>query len=72
VIILRFADDIVLEFQEKAEADQFRAELTERMRKFHLELHPEKMRLLEFGPFKGQRVWLWEGYVEVTRKNSCF
>src|SRR5256884_280904 len=51
MIIVRFADDVVLGFQAKSEADQFRAELTERMRKFHLELHPEKTRLLEFGPF---------------------
>jgi RNA-directed DNA polymerase len=51
MIIVRFADDIVLGFQAKSEADQFRAELTERMRKFNLELHPEKTRLLEFGPF---------------------
>ena len=35
----------------KADAEQFRAELTERMRKFNLALHPEKTRLLEFGPF---------------------
>jgi RNA-directed DNA polymerase len=51
VIVVRFADDIVIGFNSKADADQFRAELTERMRKFHLELHPEKTRLLEFGPF---------------------
>jgi len=51
VIVVRFADDIVLGFQVKSEADQFRAELTTRMRKFNLELHPEKTRLLEFGPF---------------------
>src|ERR1017187_6363437 len=51
VIVVRFADDIVVGFQSKADADQFRAELTERMRKFNLELHPEKTRLLEFGPF---------------------
>src|SRR5580693_8058340 len=51
VIVVRFADDIVVGFQSKADADQFRAELTERMRKFHLELHPEKTRLLEFGPY---------------------
>src|SRR6266850_4124520 len=38
-------------FPSKADADQFRAELTERMRKFNLELHPEKTRLLEFGPY---------------------
>jgi RNA-directed DNA polymerase len=51
VIVVRFADDIVVGFQSKADADQFRAELTERMRKFNLELHPEKTRLLEFGPY---------------------
>src|ERR1700740_2665060 len=51
VIVVRFADDIVLGFQVKPDADQFRVELTERMRKFNLELHPEKTRLLEFGPF---------------------
>jgi len=41
----------VVGFQSKADAEQFRAKLTERMRKFNLELHPEKTRLLEFGPF---------------------
>ncbi len=51
VIVVRFADDIVVGFRDRADADQFRAELTERMRKFHLELHPEKTRLLEFGPY---------------------
>src|SRR5271167_2324867 len=51
MIIVRFADDIVLGFQVKSDADQFRAELTARMRKFNLELHPQKTRLLEFGPF---------------------
>jgi RNA-directed DNA polymerase len=51
VIVVRFADDIVVGFNSKADAAQFRAELTERMRKFNLEWHPEKTRLLEFGPF---------------------
>ncbi len=51
VIVVRFADDIVVGFHGKADAEQFRAELTERMKKFHLELHPEKTQLLEFGPF---------------------
>jgi RNA-directed DNA polymerase len=65
VIIVRFADDIVLGFQEKADAEQFRAELTERMRKFYLELHPEKTRLLEFGPHAiDQRQWRGEGKPE--------
>jgi RNA-directed DNA polymerase len=51
VIVVRFADDIVLGFQVKSDAERFWAELTERFRKFHLELHPEKTRLLEFGPY---------------------
>src|ERR1700675_3650865 len=51
VIVVRFADDIVVGLHSKTDADLFRAELTERMKKFHLELHPEKTRLLEFGPF---------------------
>src|SRR6202051_2153796 len=51
VIIVRFADDIVVGFQTKADAVRVWAELIERMRKFGLELHPEKTRLLEFGPF---------------------
>jgi group II intron reverse transcriptase/maturase len=51
VIVVRFADDIVLGFQSEMEAKRFRAELEERFRKFKLELHPEKTRLVEFGPF---------------------
>jgi group II intron reverse transcriptase/maturase len=49
VIVVRYADDIVLGFEVKADAERFRAELTERFRKFSLELHPDKTRLLEFG-----------------------
>lgn len=51
VIVVRFADDIVLGFQVKSDAERFRAELEERFRKFQLELHPTKTRLLEFGPY---------------------
>jgi RNA-directed DNA polymerase len=65
VIVVRFADDIVVGFRDKADADQFRVELTERMRKFNLELHPEKTRLLEFGPHAiDQRQWRGEGKPE--------
>src|SRR5450755_1052147 len=65
VIVVRFADDIVVGFNSQADAEQFRAELTERMRKFHLELHPEKTRLLEFGPYAiDQREWRGEGKPE--------
>jgi group II intron reverse transcriptase/maturase len=50
VIVVRFADDIVVGFQVKSDAERFWAELAERVRKFRLDLHPEKTRLLEFGP----------------------
>ena len=51
VIVVRFADDIVVGFQSKADAERFWAELSERMPKFSPELHPDKTRLIEFGPF---------------------
>jgi hypothetical protein len=51
VIVVRYADDLVMGFQVQSEAERFRGELAERFRKFHLELHPEKTRLLEFGAF---------------------
>jgi RNA-directed DNA polymerase len=46
-----FTLDIVVGFQSEADAKQFLVELTERFGKFGLELHPDKTRLLEFGPF---------------------
>jgi RNA-directed DNA polymerase len=54
MIIVRFADDIVVGCQRKSDAVRFWAELIERMRKFGLGLHPEKTRLLEFGPFAAE------------------
>ena len=54
VIAVRFADDIVLGFQFRWEAEQFWKELAERMAKFQLELHPDKTRLVEFGPFAAE------------------
>jgi RNA-directed DNA polymerase len=50
VIVVRFADDFIVGFQHRAEAERFLAELRERFAKFGLELHPEKTRRLEFGP----------------------
>lgn len=55
VIIVRYADDVVMGFQRKSAAQQFWEELKQRMRKFGLELHPEKTRLLEFGRYAVER-----------------
>jgi group II intron reverse transcriptase/maturase len=51
MIVVRYADDFIVGFQHKSDAERFREELRERFRKFGLELHPDKTRLLEFGPF---------------------
>ena len=51
VILTRYADDFVMGFQHRAEAERFLAELQERLRKFGLELHSEKTRLIEFGRY---------------------
>jgi group II intron reverse transcriptase/maturase len=54
LIVVRYADDVVLGFQHRSDAERFWKELTERLRKFRLELHPDKTRLLEFGPFAAE------------------
>jgi RNA-directed DNA polymerase len=54
LIVVRYADDIIVGFQSRAEAERFLTELRERLAKFGLELHPEKTRLLEFGPFAAE------------------
>ena len=54
VIAVRYADDTVLGFQHQAEADRFLEDLRERLRKFGLELHPDKTRRIEFGRFAEQ------------------
>lgn len=65
VIIVRYADDIVLGFEHESDAHGFRAELTQRMAKFGLELHPEKTRLIRFGTLASrQRARLGEGKPE--------
>ena len=55
VIVVRYADDAVLGFQYREEAEKFLADLQERVRKFGLELHPEKTRLIEFGRYAAER-----------------
>jgi RNA-directed DNA polymerase len=49
VIVVRYADDIVAGFENRADAERFLQEWKERLQKFGLELHPDKTRLIEFG-----------------------
>jgi len=51
MIVVRYADDFIVGFQQRAEAEQFLAALRERFAKFGLELHPDKTRLIEFGAY---------------------
>jgi len=48
VIVVRYADDILLGFQHRTEADRFLELFRERLGKFGLELHPDKTRRIEF------------------------
>jgi group II intron reverse transcriptase/maturase len=45
VIVVRYADDIVAGFENRADAERFLQEWKERLQKFGLELHPDKTRL---------------------------
>ena len=49
MIIVRYADDYVVGFEHRADAERFLRDLKERLSRFELELHPEKTRLIEFG-----------------------
>jgi hypothetical protein len=49
VVVVRFADDFVVGFEHREEAEKFLTELGQRFAGFGLELHPEKTRLIEFG-----------------------
>src|ERR1019366_2216480 len=54
VVVIRYADDTILGFQHQADADRFLENLRARLRKFGLELHPDKTRLVEFGRYAEQ------------------
>ena len=51
VIIVRYADDFVMGFQYRREAERFLGEMKERFDQYGLEIHREKTRLIEFGRF---------------------
>ena len=54
MIVTRFADDFVVGFEHRQDAERFLAELCERFSRFGLELHPGKTRLIEFGQCAAQ------------------
>ena len=51
MVLVRYADDIVIGFEYEADARRFWDAMRERLREFSLSLHPDKTRLIEFGRF---------------------
>jgi RNA-directed DNA polymerase len=49
--VVRYADDFVIGFAHRDDAERCWRELAQRLKKFNLELHPTKTRLLEFGRY---------------------
>ena len=54
VIIIRYADDFVVGFQNRYRAEKFLEDLKFRIQKFGLTLHPNKTRMIEFGRFAAE------------------
>ena len=54
MIMVRYADDLIVGFQYETDARRFWDEMRVRLREFSLSLHPDKSRLIEFGRFAAQ------------------
>ena len=55
IVVVRYADDFVIGFEHKYEAEACLDELRTRFAKFGLKLHDQKTRLIEFGRFAAAR-----------------
>src|SRR5215210_5509206 len=55
MMIVRYADDIVVGFEHEADARRFRDAMRARLEEFALTLHPDKTRLIAFGRFAADR-----------------
>jgi group II intron reverse transcriptase/maturase len=76
VIVVRYADDLVVGFQHQAEAQRFLKEFRERLAKFGLELHPDETRLIDCAAYanlddlEGHLASFIDGYYNVRRLHS--
>src|SRR5262249_7100552 len=80
VVVVRYADDIILGFQYQTDADRFLENLRERLAMFGLELHPDKTRRIEFGRFAEENrkrrgegkpeTFDFLGFTHISGKNS--
>jgi RNA-directed DNA polymerase len=49
MVVTRFADDVVLGFEHRADAERYEQDVRDRLAEFALEFHPDKTQLIEFG-----------------------
>lgn len=54
MIMVRYADDIIVGFQHESDARRFWNAMRDRLAEFSLSLHPDKTRLIAFGRFAAQ------------------
>jgi group II intron reverse transcriptase/maturase len=54
VVVVRYADDIVMGFEHRQDAERCLAAWQVRLKQFGLELHPDKTRLVEFGRYAAE------------------
>jgi RNA-directed DNA polymerase len=55
MMVVRYADDTIVGFQHRRDAERFLNDLKDRLAQFALSLHPEKTRLIEFGIYAAER-----------------
>jgi hypothetical protein len=55
MIIVRYADDVVVGFERASDASRFLDAMRARLEGFGLSLHPDKTRLIEFGRYAAER-----------------
>src|ERR1700730_5502526 len=55
MILMRYADDIVVGFEHETDARRFWDDMRKRFKEFSLSLNPDKTRLIEFGRFAAER-----------------
>ena len=59
MVVVRYADDFIVGFEHKGDAERFQADLSERLAKFGLGLQAGKTRLIQFGRFAAQMRARW-------------
>jgi RNA-directed DNA polymerase len=71
MIVVRYADDTIVGFQHRREAERFLGDLKDRLAQFALSLHPEKTRLIEFSAYAAERRQRRGGRDSLAVRDRC-